>query len=531
VLMDDPDTKTCNKGKCSNTQCCVDKTCATWTNNKCKKKKEVLMDDPETKTCNKGKCSNMQCCVKKTCATWTNNKCNKKKKVLMDDPETKTCNKGKCSNTQCCAPDVVNLAEVEVEVDRVVVDMPLGFEPPVDMTALSEDEADSIKDAAAAQFLEKQIEIGGSLTVDDIEFITFTQDVTEELEMNLPFDLDLASQGTEATQSLKDGAVSSGVATGAYALEDVAEVELTQDTIRRARRADNPPINAKIVFKPDSVDPAAAETAMTAAIDSGSFKVSAEINGETISATITDLPLVESILGDLVAEFVFKTAVDIDDFEPIPEGTVYVVEAVVAGVATSASPKAADSLPAVATVTVVEIQVVPPPTPAPTPAPTKLPEPEMKNVESSSSSKTGKGRKTKSSKSSKSSSDSAEAKMEGDASSSSSSKKSKKGKSKSKKSKSSSSKKSKKGKSKSKKSKSSSSLEADAAAMAATVGATQTSSFALAGMAAAVAIVGAAVVNARRSKAVAADRVMLLGVETEEKQPLVAPRPVSASLV
>ena len=122
--------------------------------------------------------------------------------------------------------------------------------------------------------------------------------------------------------------------------------------------------------------------------------------------------------------------------------------------------------------------------------------------ESSSSSKTGKGRKTKSSKSSKSSSDSAEAKMEGDESSSSSSKKGKKSKSK-------------------KSKKSSSSSEAEAAAMAATMAATQTSSFALAGMAAAVAIVGAAVVKARRSKVVA-----------EEKQPLVAtPWPVFASLV
>jgi len=117
---------------------------------------------------------------------------------------------------------------------------------------------------------------------------------TTKIELSLDMDVNLDELDAKETQALEDGVVDGLVATGACEKEDVKTVTLSQDKTRRARRAENAPVKAEIVFKPDTVDPTEVETAVTTAINSGSFKVEAEINGETISATITEAPVVES---------------------------------------------------------------------------------------------------------------------------------------------------------------------------------------------------------------------------------------------
>jgi len=300
---------------------------------------------------------------------------------------------------------------------------------------------------------------GGQCTTTTEEPVQVKPD-EDSVTMEMDANIDLETLGTEETEDLEGAVVDGLVAAtdGLVKTDDVKSVDLTQATsdpgrTSRARRADYAPISAKIVFNPGAVDLTEVQTAVSAAIAKGEFKVEVEIDGVKFSANVAEAPAYPEIKQE----------------EPSSSSS------------SSKSKKGKKSKSS---------------------SSSSSPAEKKDDGESSSSSKTGKGRKTKSSKSSKSSSDSAEAKMEGDESSSSSSKKGKKSKSK-------------------KSKKSSSSSEAEAAAMAATMAATQTSSFALAGMAAAVAIVGAAVVKARRSKVVA-----------EEKQPLVAtPWPVSASLV
>ena len=114
------------------------------------------------------------------------------------------------------------------------------------------------------------------------------------LRLIVPFDVNLAELGAEGTLALENGVLDAVVGTGAIERDDVESITLSQDDTRRARRAENAPVKAEIVFKPDTVDPTAVETAVTTAINSGSFKVEAVINGETISATITEAPVVES---------------------------------------------------------------------------------------------------------------------------------------------------------------------------------------------------------------------------------------------
>lgn len=115
--------------------------------------------------------------------------------------------------------------------------------------------------------------------------------------MEMDANIDLETLGTEETEDL-EGAVVDGlvVATGGLVKnDDVKSVDLTQATsdpgrTSRARRADYAPISAKIVFNPGDVDLTEVQTAVSAAIAKGEFKVEVEIDGVKFSANVAEAP-------------------------------------------------------------------------------------------------------------------------------------------------------------------------------------------------------------------------------------------------
>ena len=100
----------------------------------------------------------------------------------------------------------------------------------------------------------------------------------------------LADFTKEELESVKSGVIdATGKAgDGVFNNEDVEKVVLAQAKVARGRRA-APGVEATLVFKPSTVDPAVVEAAVNTAIEEGTFQVDAVIDGKAILAAVNTL--------------------------------------------------------------------------------------------------------------------------------------------------------------------------------------------------------------------------------------------------